>query len=97
MDEDEKTLEALEDLGQGLLSLLARLQPGVDLVVPRDDLGEGEEEGEAGGEGGPLHVGGELGHRLAGDTQEVEENPAEHEDKLYRTIYVFLSGFLSLI
>lgn len=87
MDEDEKTLEALEDLGLVLLSLLASLQPGVDLVVPRDELAEGDEEGEAGGDGRPLHVGGELGHHLAGDAEEVEENPAEHEDKLYRKIY----------
>ena len=86
MKEDEKTLEALEDLGQDLLSLQARVEPGVDLVVPRDDLGEGEEEGEAGGDGHPRQVGGELGNQLAGDTQEVEENPAEHEDKLYRRI-----------
>ena len=86
MEEDQETLEALEHLGQGLLSLLAGLQPGVDLVVPRDQLGEGEEEGEAGGDGHPRQVGGELGNQLAGDTQEVEENPAEHEDKLYRRI-----------
>ena len=75
MEEDEETLEALEHLGQGLLSLVARLQPGVDLVVPRDQLGEGEEEGEAGGDGHPVQVVGELGEPQAGDTQEVEENP----------------------
>ena len=86
MEEDEETLEALEHLGQGLLSLVARLQPGVDLVVPRDQLGEGEEEGEAGGDGHPVQVVGELGEPQAGDAQEVEENPAKHEDKLIRRI-----------
>ena len=86
MEEDQEALEALEHLGQGLLPLVARLQPGVDLVVPRDKLREGEEEGKAGSDGHPVQVVGELRQEQAGDGQEIEESPAEHEDKLYRRI-----------
>ena len=87
MEEDEETLEALNHLGQGPLSLLASLQPGVDLVVPGEELGDGEEEGEAGGGRHAMKVGRDLGDQQAGDTQEVEEHPAKHEDELERKIY----------
>ena len=95
VEEDEDTLEALDHLGQGLLSLLASLQPGVDLVVSGEELSDGEEEGEAGGDRHTVQVGGELGDQEAGDTQEVEENPAKHEDKLERKNISGFSRFLS--
>ena len=66
----------------GHMSPHTSLQPEVAFAVPRNDLDDGDEKGEAGSDGHSVQVVDKEGHHRAGHLQTVEKDPTEQEDQL---------------
>ena len=66
----------------GHMSPHTSLQPEVAFAVPRNDLDDGDEKGEAGSDGHSVQVVDKEGHHRAGHLQTVEKDPTEQEYQL---------------